>query len=159
MLANKVDQICSNAQYDLSPRCPHQPWSPLLSWLTLFEALDYNSNRNVRKRTGSEVWSDSSFSARINIAPLASQNAPSEDSDQSANAQTDLNLRWVHSESTFSDVAAHRCRIAITLEDHYRCQNNLSDLMRLRQSIWLKAVLQSWLIGDDIQAPRNHHVI
>ena len=40
------------------------------------------------------------------FASLATQNVPREDSDQTANARTDLNLRRVHmSEGTFSDVA------------------------------------------------------
>ena len=36
---------------------------------------------------------------------MAVRNAPSEDSDQTAHAQSDVNLQWAHvSEGTFSDV-------------------------------------------------------
>ena len=50
----------------------------------------------------------SSLSAWRNFASLAIQNAASEDSDQTANAQGDLNLRWaLMSECMFSDVVAH----------------------------------------------------
>ena len=39
---------------------------------------------------------------------LGCPDAPSEDSDQTANAQADLNLHWVHMfDVTFSDVATH----------------------------------------------------
>ena len=42
------------------------------------------------------------------IALFAIQNAPSEDSDQPAHAQADLNLRLAHiSDGTFTDVSAH----------------------------------------------------
>ena len=55
----------------------------------------------------SAVWSKSSLSAWRNIALLASQNAPSEDSDQTAHAQSDQNLHWAHiSGGIISDVEA-----------------------------------------------------
>ena len=42
-----------------------------------------------------------------NFATLAIQNLTSEDSDQTTNAQSDLNLHWEHmSEGAFSDVVA-----------------------------------------------------
>ena len=50
----------------------------------------------------------SSLSARRNFSFFTIENAPSEDSDQPAHAQADLNLRWAHmSEGTFSDVRAY----------------------------------------------------
>ena len=42
------------------------------------------------------------------LHPWLSQNVPSEDSDQTVNASTDLNLCWAHiSEGMLSDVTAH----------------------------------------------------
>ena len=62
---------------------------------------------------------------RMYFESLAIQNVPSEDSDQTA--QTDLNLRWVHtSKSTFSDVAAQynmRTRIAYSANNLRGCEN------------------------------------
>ena len=50
-------------------------------------------------------WSESSLSAWRNFASLAIQNAPSEDSDQSANGPADWILCLAHlSEDAFSDV-------------------------------------------------------
>ena len=50
----------------------------------------------------------SSTSTWRNFASLAIQNKHSEDSDQTANAQADLNFCWaLMSEGIFSDIVAH----------------------------------------------------
>ena len=48
------------------------------------------------KSACASAQSDPSFSARRNFTSLASQRVLSEDSDQTVNAQADLNLHWVH---------------------------------------------------------------
>ena len=57
-----------------------------------------------------------------NMASLAIQNAPCEDSDQTAqNAQVDPSLCWAHmSEGVFSDVMAHlKCTLLATTAQVY----------------------------------------
>ena len=83
---------------------------------------DRYMTRNVRKRTFwyvretktqislriRAVWLESSLSAWRNFPTLVIQNMPSEDSDQTARAQSDLNLRWASiCEGTFPDVSVH----------------------------------------------------
>ena len=64
-----------------------------------------NENWNQSAHRRSLIWA--SLSALRSFTLLAIQNAPSEDSDQPAHAQADLNIRWAHmSESTISDVVA-----------------------------------------------------
>ena len=58
---------------------------------------------SLRVRAG---WFESSLDAWRNFASLAIQNAPSVESELTA--QADMNFRWVHMrEGTFSDGVAH----------------------------------------------------
>ena len=62
---------------------------------------------------------ESSLSAWRNFASLAIQTVPIGDSDQTANAPSDLNLCWVHfSECMFSDVKVHII-FQFAMLDHY----------------------------------------
>ena len=83
------------------------------------------------------VWSQSSLSAWKNFASLTIQTTPSEDSDQTANAQADQNLRWAHmSEGTFSDVVAH-----LSLGILNSCwKGNLVHLGRIVKKLAIKGI-------------------
>ena len=75
---------------------------------TWWEKVPHGTYTQMKTRTGLRVpavWSESSLSAWRNVVSLAIKNAPSENSDQTANAQADLVRRWAHmSEGAFSDV-------------------------------------------------------
>ena len=62
-----------------------------------------------RLKSDCAVWSESSLSAWRIFASLAIQNAPSEDSDQTARMRSLIWIRRAHmSEGMFPDVAVHQ---------------------------------------------------
>ena len=102
-------------------------WPPLITHcliyimnlITVWEAVLYNTNRKARKRTYwhvrptktqislriRTVWLESSLSAWRNVASLAIQNAPSEDSGKIARIVWSDQHCVRMSKSTFPDVA------------------------------------------------------
>ena len=73
--------------------CWKYPYKPERQKRTFWHVRPTKTQISQRIRA---VWSESSLSTWRNFAFLAIQSAPSEDSDQTAHAQSDLNLRWAH---------------------------------------------------------------
>ena len=70
-------------------------------------------NENSNQPAHRAVWSESSFSAWRNFASLAFQNAPSEDSDQTARKRR---LIWIFAERTCQKVRFLTLRLICSLE-------------------------------------------
>ena len=67
---------------------------------------DMPAQRRLKSACPFSQSDQSSMPSWSNLASLAIQNAPSEDSDQTAHARSDLNLHWVHVWRYISDVVA-----------------------------------------------------